>query len=511
VRPEASLVHYVIGMDFLAIGHFDEAIRHFKQAVDRDPAIGVVHNNLGTALLQTGQLDEAIRHFQESIRIEPAASAGAHCNLGFALGEKGELDEAICYFEKSIRLDPKASATAHNNLGFALREKGQLDEAIGHFQESIRLDPKKSALSHKNLGLALREKGQLDEAIGHFQESIRLDPNLIIARRHLYSCLYTAACSAIRDSVGQGSDETRLGEQERVGLRRQALAWLRAGLELRIQLRQDGELADLQAGSGWSLFGWQSDPALAGVRDGAALPKLPGPEREQWQRLWVDVAALLAADPLDQGLAHTARREWDKAAGSYKRALERGAVDDGHFWFEYAALLLLSGDQQGYAGACAHMLERCGKNRGPRAYHVARACTLAPDAVAEPSLPGRLAEKELQSSAKQFWSLTEQGALAYRADRFQEAVPLFKQSLQVNATPGRAVLNWLWLALANQRLGQAEEARRWLGTATAWLDQFRDGMPASPEAQVGLHLHNWLEANVLRREAEALIRPERKP
>ena len=32
-------------------------------------------------------------------------------------------------------------------------------------------------------------------------------------------------------------------------------------------------------------------------------------------------------------------------------------------------------------------------------------------------------------------------------------------------------------------------------------------MPARAEAEVGLHLHNWLEAHVLRRAAEALIQP----
>jgi hypothetical protein len=89
-------------------------------------------------------------------------------------------------------------------------------------------------------------------------------------------------------------------------------------------------------------------------------------------------------------------------------------------------------------------------------------------------------------------------------------VPLFEQSLKADARPGRAVLNWLWLALANQRLGKAEEARRWRGKAQAWLDQYGDGMPARAQAEVGLHLHNWLEAHVLRREAEALIQPAEK-
>jgi tetratricopeptide (TPR) repeat protein len=154
------------------------------------------------------------------------------------------------------------------------------------------------------------------------------------------------------------------------------------------------------------------------------------------------------------------------------------------------------------------MIERCGKPDGPRPYLVARTCTLAPDAVADGSLPDRLAEKELKDFGREFWSLTEQGALAYRAGRFQESVPLFEQSLRANPKPGAAVLNWLWLAVANQRLGKPEEARRWLNKAQAWLDQYRDGMPARAEEEFGLHLHNWLEAHVLCREAEALIQSD---
>jgi tetratricopeptide (TPR) repeat protein len=287
-------------------------------------------------------------------------------------------------------------------------------------------------------------------------------------------------------------------------LRRQALDWLRACLELKTELLKEGKAMSW----GWMLSDWQTDPALASVRDRAAMTKLPDAERERWQRLWADVAALITADPLEDGLAHAKRREWDKAADCYARALDRDATDDGHVWFEYAALLLLSGDGPGYANACAHMVQQYGKGPNLRAYHVARACTLAPDTIAEATLAGRLAEKELKNNAGEFWSLTEQGTLHYRAGRCPQAVALFEQSLRADPTPGKAVLNWLWLALAQQRLGKFEEARRWRDKATAWLDQYRDGLPARAEEELGLHLHNWLEAHVLRREAEALILPE---
>jgi tetratricopeptide (TPR) repeat protein len=310
---------------------------------------------------------------------------------------------------------------------------------------------------------------------------------------------YQAACAVVQAVAGQRLVDARGGESERAGKRRQALDWLRANLELTAKLRNDGKIL------GWTLDGSLSDPALASVRDPAALARLPDAERELWQRLWTDVSASIAADPLEQGRERAARRHWDRAIDSYARNLARGPTESGNFWFEYAALSLLSGDRPTYARTCARMIEQCGKARDPRSYHVARKCTLAPDSVADASLPGRLAEKELKDSAREFWSLTEQGALAYRAGRFQESVPLFEQSLQADPRPGSAVLNWLWLALAKQRLGKTEEARPWLTKAQAWLDQYRDGMPARAEVDVGLHLHNWLESHVLRREAEALI------
>jgi tetratricopeptide (TPR) repeat protein len=310
---------------------------------------------------------------------------------------------------------------------------------------------------------------------------------------------YKAACAAARAADDPGADEARLGETERAGLRRQALDWLRADLAQGATLRRDDK------SGGPPFTSWRADTDLAAVWDLVPLAKLPTTEREEWRRLWADVDASLAVDPLEQGRASAARRNWARAADCNTKAMKGGPTNDGHVWFEYAAVSLLSGDSPGYVRACDHMIERCGKDGGPRSYHVARACTLAPDAVAEASLAGRLAEKELQASTRAFWSLTEPGALAYRAVRFQQVVPLFEQSLHAEHTSGRAVLNWLWLALTSQRLGKGEEARRWLEKAQAWLDQYRYGMPARAEMELGLHYHNWLEAHVLRREAVALI------
>jgi serine/threonine-protein kinase len=569
--PKWPPAHYELGVCLQDRGQLDEAMAEYRQAIQLDPNGAPAHLQLGRCLKDGGWLDKAMLEFRRASQLDPKDGA-PHFELGLVWQGRGRLDDAVAEYRRAIQLAPKA-AHAHFQLGVCLQARGQLDDAVAKYRRAVEFDPR-GGLGHVNLAdallqggrfaaahtavrraldllpvneahrPALREKRQLCErllaldtrlpAILQGKGRLAPDKQLELARvcrkygrPHAAASVYAAAfaaqpalandlgtgdryyaaCAAVRAAAGEGQGGAPLGESKRAGLRRQALAWLRADLALRARLLQGGKSV------GGALTIWQTDTALSGVRDRAAQAKLPADERARWQRLWADVAALRAADVpdlLEQGRTHASRRRWAQAAACYARAIKGGPTDDGHFWFEYAALLLLSGDRPGYKKSCARMAQRFGKVSDLRAYHVARACTLAEGAVAEAPLPGRLAAKELQAAARAFWSLTEQGALAYRAGRYEKAVPLFERSLRADPKAGRAVLNWLWLALAQQRLGKSKEARRWLDKATAWLDQYRDGMPNRAEDQFGLHLHNWLEAYVLRGEAEALIRPAEK-
>jgi len=253
---------------------------------------------------------------------------------------------------------------------------------------------------------------------------------------------------------------------------------------------------------------WQRNEDLAGVRDEQALARLLPGERRDWETLWSKVATLAARDPVElvkRAREHVGRREWGRAVACYAETLELAPTDDGELWFEYAASQLLAGDWPGYRRACGHILARCQASK-MRSYLAARVCTLAPDSADDPELPGRLSQGELQRCKNEYWSFTEQAALHVRAGRMQQATPLLEVSLRIDGRPARAVLNWLWLALAYQKQGKAAEARRWLDKAANWLNQQGGQMPTDDRI-MGSHLHNWLEAHVLRREAEALIQP----
>ncbi len=262
------------------------------------------------------------------------------------------------------------------------------------------------------------------------------------------------------------------------------------------------------AGYGW--MSWHAAvPTATAVGEDRELPTVAPVAEKAVLRPPVGEASASAGEKTTQELLATgqvdaSQRKWADAAKAYTRARAARPTDNGHFWFEYAALLLLCGDQEGYRKACAYMVEHCGTAAELRPYHVARACTLAPESVSDLRQPAKLAEPELKDHGEEFWSLTEQGALAFRAGQIKEAVPLFQQSRDADPMPGKEVVNWLWLALASQQLGKSDEARAWLKKATDWLDGQKQ-WSSDKERSDGLHLHNWLEAWVLRREAEKAL------
>jgi tetratricopeptide (TPR) repeat protein len=351
--PKFAGAYRNLGIVLTDKGQVDAAIACYQKAIELDPKDATGHNSLGVGLHGKGQVDDAIACFQKAIDLDPTL-ANAHINLGSVLAGKGQVDAAIACFQRGIVLNPK-HANAHNNLGGALARKGQVDAAIACYEKAIALNPE-LAKAHSNLGLALASKGQLDEAIASYQKAIALKPNYTQARallakaerlvairdkfaafqkgtytpatpserldlvewcqvkklHHTAAGLYadafadaarladdlnaghrySAACHAALAAAGQGEDAAKLDDKERTRLRQQALAWLRADLALWAKRLETGQFADRVAVQP-ALRHWQQNRNLAGLRDAAALAKLPAEEHQACTQLWADVAALL--------------------------------------------------------------------------------------------------------------------------------------------------------------------------------------------------------------------------
>jgi WD40 repeat protein/serine/threonine protein kinase len=105
---------------------------------------------------------------------------------------------------------------------------------------------------------------------------------------------YAAARAAALAAAGQSRGEPPPDDTAKAALRRQALEWLKAELAVRDRMLEEN-LAQERAGVVPNPSAWKKDDALAGVRDPAALAKLPPEEQQAFARLWADVDGMDSA------------------------------------------------------------------------------------------------------------------------------------------------------------------------------------------------------------------------
>jgi Flp pilus assembly protein TadD len=324
VDPKHILAHNNLGLALYQQGDLAGAIACFRKALALNPKDAEAHTNLGLALQDQGDVKGAIACYRQALDLDPKL-AQAHNNLGNTLRAQGDLKGAITHLQKALDLNPKY-AEAHCNLGHALRRQGHFAPALqalkrGHqlgsqrpnwrypsarwvedCQRLLDLDtrlpavlkgedqPKDAAEQLALADLCRRYRKRYAAAARFYSDAFAGDPKLTFAQQAF--CRYNAACAAALAGGGQGTDADKLEAKEKTRLRQQALSWLRDSLQHYAKQLETAD-AKTRATLQQTLRYWQQDPDLAGLRDEKAMAKLPEAERQAWQKLWADVAALL--------------------------------------------------------------------------------------------------------------------------------------------------------------------------------------------------------------------------
>ncbi len=166
--------HYNLGNRLNVLGKTEEAIEHFKAAVEINPSYASAYNNLGISLEKLGRKEEAAKYYALALQSD-SGGAVSHLNFGNTLLESGKTDQAIAEYLEALRLNPKLPE-GHYNFGIVLLQQQKVSEAISHFQSALAERPSYLDASFA-LGTALAQAGKNSEAEQNFLTVIRTNPD----------------------------------------------------------------------------------------------------------------------------------------------------------------------------------------------------------------------------------------------------------------------------------------------------------------------------------------------
>jgi tetratricopeptide (TPR) repeat protein len=179
LMPHVAEPWFHLGSLAQSAGHPEEAVRWFREALNKKPDSTEALNGLGTAYSDQGDPEKALRCFKDALKINPRFYA-ARVNMGRQFSKRGDLAEAMREYTKVLESDAN-NVPARINLGKILADQGNLDRAVKLYLEAIRLKPEEP-IAHFNLGNALASLDRHDEAQKHFQLAVEQLPDFVEAQ-----------------------------------------------------------------------------------------------------------------------------------------------------------------------------------------------------------------------------------------------------------------------------------------------------------------------------------------
>ncbi len=149
-----AATHNERGVELAAQGRHREAIAEFEKALSLAPAHPVIRRNLADvhgilANVLAGQqaFQEAVPHYRMAIELFPG-DAKFYLGLGGAFLRLREMDRAVSVFRDARDLDPQ-NVEAYRSLGEAYYRQGNFREAVWTWEEGLRIHPEDRDLARR--------------------------------------------------------------------------------------------------------------------------------------------------------------------------------------------------------------------------------------------------------------------------------------------------------------------------------------------------------------------------
>jgi tetratricopeptide (TPR) repeat protein len=173
-HPDSYRVHQLAGEVYEAKSNYDQAIREYNLALERNPKLPQMHFRIGQIYLHQGneEVDEkAMNEFRLEKEIDPD-SAVTDLAMADIEMHRHNLDQAKPLYEEAARLDPSL-VDASVGLARILLEQHDTDAAVQRLQSVVAQHPD-DAQAHYVLMLAYRGQKKMPEAAAQMEIFNRL-------------------------------------------------------------------------------------------------------------------------------------------------------------------------------------------------------------------------------------------------------------------------------------------------------------------------------------------------
>ena len=140
---------------------------------------------LGFTTTKLKQDDEAISHFKKAIEIDPKSQSSYNGIADVYRDNEKDMNQAMAWYQKTLDINPM-ERKAHFGMGYCFNALTKYHEAIDHLKKAIEKDPAYTAASVE-LGYAYFKLGKDADAITQFDKAISQNPKNENAR--YYACL----------------------------------------------------------------------------------------------------------------------------------------------------------------------------------------------------------------------------------------------------------------------------------------------------------------------------------
>ncbi|MCP4655549.1 MAG: tetratricopeptide repeat protein [bacterium] len=173
---ERGRLHYALGGLLVAEGRDQQAIDHFRRAVELDSGLKDARIKLGNALARRGGFAEAVTQY-DAVLAADADNATALGQRAAARTNLGDLAQARSDLERLIGLQPD-HREAHLRLAGVLQRMEQAEAAVAHLVKAIALSPTppEKAEAHVLFAELLRRQGESRSAAEQYQAAQIVDP-----------------------------------------------------------------------------------------------------------------------------------------------------------------------------------------------------------------------------------------------------------------------------------------------------------------------------------------------